>query len=362
MARMSTYHVEGNETVTYLVSRGLRAAGLRQARDVKSANLIVTYFTAETDLEDAYFDSEGLVQLANPGTYLVDLSPSSPHFAQELYAVSSVSDLHFVAAPLVVLDPVAEEPFAPENLLILAGGETADVEAVTPALSELAEVRRAGDAGEAQLARAARTIAATAALVSAVETEALYRAVRESSLDFTSDLNHAAEVLPADATRAAVLAAIAERRFAGDYTVEMLMGEVGAALTAADDVELILPQLEAAMSLVELLSVISESQPAPAGLSLLFADEEEGKAEGLDWSRSRELFAREDDEYGYEDEDGHVHVHDHDHAHDHHDHDHAHEHYGLRGRAAGFDDFDFGDEPYGFDRFDIGRRPDDDED
>ena len=101
------------------------------------------------------------------------------------------------------------------------------------------------------------------------------------------------------------------------------------------------------MSLVELLDVIGENPSAPAALSLLFAEEEEGKRNGLDWSRSRELFAGSAEEG--EDEEGHVHehLHGHDHDHDHdHDHVHAHEHFGLRGAH------DWEDEPYGFDRFD----------
>ena len=349
MAKLTTFYAEGHDTITYLVSRAMKRQGLRPVRDVKSARIIFTYYPVEPDLEDAYFDSEGLVQLAEPGTYLVDLSPSSPHFAHELFAVAAVSDLHFVAAPLAVLDPVAEDVFARENLAVFAGGEGADVEEVRPLLEAIADVRLVGEAGAAQLARAAHTIAQTARLISVMETEALYRAVNESSLDFSGDLARAAEVLPADAVRADVLRAVYAKQFMGDYTTEMMTGEIAAALTAADDVELILPQLEAAMSLVELLDVIGETPLAPAGLSLLFADEEEGKRNGLDWSRSRELFAHEGED-GYEDEDGHEHHHhDHDHGHDH-----EHEHFGLRGGRF------FDDEPYGFDRFDIDRRPDDD--
>ena len=345
MVNLNTFHVEGNETVTYLVSRAARKLGMRPARDITAAKVIITYYTAEPDLEDAYFDSEGLVQLAKQGTYLVDLSPSSPHFAHELFAVSAVSDLHFVAAPLAVLDQVAEDVFAPGNLLVLAGGEAVDVEAVRPLLEAIGSVRVFADAGQAQMARAAHTIGQTTNLVAAMETEALYRAVNESSLDFSGDLATTLTALPAEEVRTRALAAVAEKRFSGDYTTEMMLGEIAAALTAADDVELILPQLEAAMSLVELLDVISESEQAPAALSLLFADEAEAKRNGLDWSRSRELFAAAEGD-GYDEDDDHVHMRDHDHPHDHdHAHVHDHDHFTLRGHAHD-------DEPYGFERFD----------
>ena len=360
MAALTTFFAEGHDTITYLVTQAMKRAGLRPVRDVKRAKVVFTYYTVEPDLEDAYFDSEGLVQLADPGTFLVDLSPSSPHFAHELFAVASVSDLHFVAAPMALMDQLAEDPFAPENLVVYVGGDASDVAAMRPLLEAFAQIKVVGEAGAAQLARAAHTINQTARIVAAAETEALYRAINESSLDFTADLSRAAAVLPADDVRTRMLASVVARQFVGDYTTEMMTGEIAAALTAADDVELIMPQLEAAMSLVELLDVIGETPLAPAGLSLLFADEAEGKRNGLDWSRSRELFEHGDeDEWDQDDDAGshtHDHMHDHDHDHDHaHAHDHAHDHFGLRGGRIL-------DEAYGFDRFDADEHPDDDED
>ena len=357
LARLTRFFVAGNETVTYAVAQVMKRAGRRQVRDIKAANLVVTYFTAEPDLEDAYFDSEGLVQLANPGTFLVDLSPASPHFADELFAVTSVSDLRFVAAPLVVLDPAAEEPFAKENLVCYLGGEGPDTQVVGHLLGEFAKMVGCGSAADAQMVRAAHTIAQTARLVAAVETEALFRAVNEGGLDVTDGFARARRMLPPDDIREAVLRAVLAKEFDGDYTVEMLCGEIEAALVAADDVDLILPQLEAAMSLVELLEVIEERPLAPAALSLLFADQEEGRRNGLDWARSEEFFAQGgaggegDDEDGHDH--GHVHLYDHDH-----DHDHAHAHAHGAPYGAIYEE----DQPYGFDRFDLGRLGADDED
>ncbi len=64
-----------------------------------------------------------------------------------------------------------------------------------------------------------------------------------------------------------MLAAVNTGRFDGTYTVEMLMSELSAALTAADDVDLILPQAEACLHLLELLAVIGGSDKAPAALA-----------------------------------------------------------------------------------------------
>ncbi len=339
MDRLKSFYVVGEETVSYVVTRALKQLGMRSVTDPKLADVVVTYFTAEPEVEDAYYDSEGLVQLANPGTYLVDLSPTSPHFANELFAVTSVSDLHFVSAPLAVIDQVAEDVFAKENLLVLAGGEPLHLEILTPLLEAFAQVRVVGEPAQAQMARAAHTINQTAKLVAAVEAQALFAAINDSALDFSGDLTAVLEALPADDARAEILAAATAKQFVGDYTTRMMVGEIAAALTAADDVELILPQLEAAMSLVELLDVVSTQPLAPAGMALLFGKEDEGKRFGLDWSRAKDLVVHGGGEYedGFEEHD-HVHVHDHDHEHHHH-HDHDHDHFGWEDEAYGFDRF-----------------------
>ncbi len=49
---------------------------------------------------------------------------------------------------------------------------------------------------------------------------------------------------------------------------------------AADDVELILPQAEAAMHLLELLAVIGGADKAPSSLSLIYGEEADCAAQG----------------------------------------------------------------------------------
>ena len=127
-----------------------------------------------------------------------------------------------------------------------------------------------------------------------------------------------------------VLAAVDQGAYEGAFTIEMLNGDVAAAMAAADDVELILPQLESAMHLLEVISIIGGSVKAPAALALLYRDEATSAAAGLDWTRAEQLYAN----YGDGDF-GHDHDHDcgHDHFHDHCHHDHD---YGYG------DDDDFG--------------------
>ena len=101
-----------------------------------------------------------------------------------------------------------------------------------------------------------------------------------------------------------VLAAINDDRFSGPYTCEMFMAELSAALMAADDVDLILPQAEAAMHLLELLAVIGGSDLTPAALALVYGDEKSCARHGLDWTRAEQAYGDEGDGFGYDEEDG----------------------------------------------------------
>ena len=266
----------GNETVGAMVVSRLEAAGCTRTDDVAHAEAIITYCTSQTALEDAYFDEQGLVQAAGKGALLIDLSASTPSFARELNAVAVVSDLMSVEAPLVVVDVARADAF--------------------------------GGAGSAQLARAAYTLQTTAQVISAVEADALYRAVRRSS----ASLDQATERVGA-ATPVAeqVLAAVNTGRFDGMYTVEMFMAELSAALTAADDVDLILPQAEACLHLLELLAVIGGSDKAPAALALVYGEEKTCAEQGLDWTRAEQAYGDVAEGFDDLDDDGHDHGHDH---------------------------------------------------
>ncbi len=315
MASLSTFFITAEESVAYLILRAMKQLGLREVRDIKRADVVFTYFSDEESLEDAYYDSEGLIQLVEPATNLDDLSPASPNFINELFGVAEVSDMHFVAAPLAFVDQVSEDAFARDNLFVLTGGETADLDMIEPLLESFAHVRRIGQAPQAQMARAAHTINQTARLIAAVETEAFYSAINGANMGFTGDVSEAIKALPEDDIRTRTVAAIFDKRFTGDYTVDMMSGEIEAALLAADDIELILPQLEAALSLVDLFNVVSIEDRAPAAMSLLFASEEEGERNGISWQRAQEFMEKAGMRQHGEDAEGEC-CHHHHHAHD----------------------------------------------
>lgn len=279
----------GNEAIGAMVAQRLEAAGYVRAGDLAEAGVVVTYCTSQTALEDAYFDEEGYVQAAAPGTMLVDLSPSTPSFARELNAVAVVSDLVSIEAPLVTVDAARSDAFADRaNLACFVAGDEEGVEAARPVLEAIVgSVKDTGGPGSAQLARAAYTLQAISQIVSAIEADALYRAFRRSSAPLGAGIGRAGATTP---LAEQVLDAVSSSRFDGAYTVEMLMAELSAALMAADDMDLILPQAEACLHLLELLAVIGGADKAPAALALVYGEEAACAEQGLDWTRAEQAY------------------------------------------------------------------------
>lgn len=310
---MPNYCFLGNERYINAVEGRLKEAGYKRIKDAAKAEWVVTFFTSMTMLEEAYFGDDGLVGTMRAGSIAIDLSACTPNLATEICSVATISNIVMVSAPLCVKNKLAEDVFARVNTYCYAGSEDDGVERALPMLDLLfGDVRPVADAGAAQLARTARTIQNTSEMVSAIEALSLFQACSKS---VSSNVDVMALVPNATSPEAFfVLEAVREKRFYGDYTVEMLLSEISAAMMTADDFEMILPQTEAAFHLYELLAIIGGADMSPAALALVYegdtsnsADGEDGKSEkkddyGLDWSRVEQLYGSE-------------HEHDHDHEH-----------------------------------------------
>ena len=289
----------GNDAFIDAVKGRLADAGYPLVEDVQDADVVVTFCTSMTALEDLYFGDDALVQNVGAGAMLVDISACTPNLAAEIAAVAAVSEVTMVAAPMIVANKVADEAFVQSNIGCFAGSEGNGVDAALPFLEVLfGSVKIVSDAGAAQLARAASTIQNTAEMVSAIESLSLFKACSASA----SNGIEVSKLVP-DATSdeaSYILKAIADERFGGQYTVEMLMSELSAAIMTGDDYETILPQTEAAFHLFELLAMIGGADMSPAALALVYegepANEDESSrvdSHGLDWSRVEQLYGHD---------------------------------------------------------------------
>lgn len=303
---IKTFTFKGDEVIGTYVINALQDHGYLHVSDVKSADIVFVHCLHTGAIEDVFFDEEGLVKETLPETFLVNLSPSTPSLAREISAVSAVNDLRCIEAPFALVDPFAKNGYEDaSNLVIYMGGESQDCFAVEECLKTLADkVIMTDDAGSAQLAKVCHTIHQASHIIAAIEELALCHDLHQDTA------SHQAGEFPLfemDKSLLKLVRAVDAKDFSSGYTNAYLMSDVAAAMAAADDDDLILPQLEAALHILELFGIIGGADKNIAALALLYRDEEEGKAVGLDWGRAenyyRNLATEAVDTYGYEDDD-----------------------------------------------------------
>jgi 3-hydroxyisobutyrate dehydrogenase-like beta-hydroxyacid dehydrogenase len=101
-----------------LVQAGARAA--KSAREVvEAAEIVLTCLPASPDVEALYLGPGGLVDLARPGTILIDLSSVLPSTPRKLEPRAQARGVHFLEAP--VSGGVAGARAA--TLAIMVGGD-----------------------------------------------------------------------------------------------------------------------------------------------------------------------------------------------------------------------------------------------
>ena len=77
------------------------------------------------DVEEVYFGENGILSHAKPGTYVIDMTTSSPKLAKQIYEAAAEKGIHALDAPVTGGDTGAKNG----TLSILAGGDKEDYEA-----------------------------------------------------------------------------------------------------------------------------------------------------------------------------------------------------------------------------------------
>ena len=92
---------------------------------VKGRDAVITIVGFPQDVEEVYFDSGNILDSAAPGTYLIDMTTTSPMLSEKIYEEGTKRGFHVLDAPVTGGDTGAKEG----TLSILAGGDRQDYEA-----------------------------------------------------------------------------------------------------------------------------------------------------------------------------------------------------------------------------------------
>ena len=148
------------EKVTSLVEKG--ATLHSTIHDcVKDVDAVMTIVGFPQDVEEVYFNDNNILDSVKEGTYLIDMTTTSPTLDQRIYEEGKKRNLHVLDAPVTGGDTGAKNA----TLSILVGGDKEDYEACLPLFEAMGtNINYQGPSGSGQHAKMANQIMIAGAL------------------------------------------------------------------------------------------------------------------------------------------------------------------------------------------------------
>jgi 3-hydroxyisobutyrate dehydrogenase len=259
-------HTRTKEKAEALIEKG--AVWKNTAAELAGAcNVIITMVGYPHDVEDVYFRESGILENAKPGTYLVDMTTSSPALAVRIHKEAKARGLHAMDAPVSGGDTGAKNG----KLAIMAGGDKKDFELLLPIFEKMGEnIILQGDAGAGQHTKLANQITIASNMIGV--SEAIVYA-KKAGLD-------PVRVLDSITTGAAgswSLSNLAPRMIKEDYApgfyVKHFIKDMTIALESAKEMGLATPGLSLSLELYKELAEKGENDSGTQALIKLFEKE-----------------------------------------------------------------------------------------
>ncbi len=136
------------------------------AECAKGRDAVITIVGYPKDVEEVYFGETGIIANADRGTYLIDMTTTSPKLAVQIYEEAQKAGMYAVDAPVTGGDTGAKAG----TLTILAGGDRAAFDACLPVFEAMGKnINYEGKAGNGQHTKMCNQIAIAGALAGACE-------------------------------------------------------------------------------------------------------------------------------------------------------------------------------------------------
>ena len=136
------------------------------AEAVKDRDVVISIVGGPADVEQIYLGSQGIMENASKGAYLLDMTTSSPQLAVKLYELGKEKGLHVMDIPVTGGDKGARDG----TLSLLVGGDKDDMEAVMDVLSVLGNnINYEGPAGCGQHTKSVNQIMVAGAVAGMCE-------------------------------------------------------------------------------------------------------------------------------------------------------------------------------------------------
>lgn len=213
----------------------------------KSRDAVITIVGYPKDVEEVYFGENGILEGADPGTYLIDMTTTSPQLSIRIYEEGKKRNLHVLDAPVSGGDIGAQKG----TLAIMAGGDKEDFEACLPLLGAMGtSIIHEGPAGSGQHVKMANQIAIAGTVTGVCEAVAYTKAMGV-------DPKKMIETISGGAAGSWQLQNLAPKMAVGDYApgfyIKHFIKDMKIAQEEAYEKELLLPILQKVCQMFESL-------------------------------------------------------------------------------------------------------------
>ena len=239
------------EKADELVNQGAKWVS-SPAEIAQNSDIIITMVGYPSDVEQVYLSDEGLVAHAKPGSFLIDMTTSSPQLAQKITAAAAEKGIKALDAPVSGGDIGAKEA----RLSIMVGGDQSAFEEMKPIFSLMgSNVVYQGKAGSGQHTKMCNQIAIASGMIGVCEA-ILY--AEKAGLDPETVLKS----IESGAAGSWSLSNLAPRMLKGDFApgfyVKHFIKDMTIALNSAEEMGLVTPGLSLTKKLYEELAEMGE--------------------------------------------------------------------------------------------------------
>lgn len=134
-----------NRTATRAAALHVGSVAATPLEAARHVDIVISSLTNDAAVRDVYLGENGALGAAD-NTLFIDASTAGPEIIDELGREADARKARLLAAPVVGSVPAVEAG----KLLILAGGDRADLEQALPVLANLGDVHYVGERGSAQ--------------------------------------------------------------------------------------------------------------------------------------------------------------------------------------------------------------------
>ena len=232
----------------------------------KASDVVFTMLGFPKDVEEVYMGKEGIFSGVNKGSFIVDMTTTSPSLAKQIDALAKEKGVHAVDAPVSGGDVGARSA----TLSIMVGGAPEVVEKIKPLLEVMGKIIvHQGPAGSGQHAKMCNQIVIAGTMIGVCESLIYgYKAGLDMKTMLSSISGGAAACWALDNMAPRIL----KRDFNPGFFVEHFIKDMGIALDEAKRMELVLPGLALANQLY--MSVLAHGGGKSGTQALMLALEQ----------------------------------------------------------------------------------------